>query len=342
MKKKFDLLLVLLFSSVLLLGQFGCSKKQDDLQTVTVYVSEDQVFSEPILKDFEKETGIKVRAVYDTEEAKSTGAMNRLIAEKENPQADVYWANEPIRAEVLKQKGISASYLSLAAKDIPSVFKDPEGYWTGFSARARVLVVNNSVKNKPQSILAYSDPCWKGKAVIANPLFGTTTSQVAALFTIWGDERARAFMNEMKKNGVILSTNNGESADFIAAGEQDFSLVDSDDVINRIRQGKAVTMIYPDQRKEDPGCFIVPNAAILIKGAPHPKTARRLIDYLLSKETERKLAFADCAQIPLHPAVKIPPELKPLSAIKIMPVNYADVAKKLVEIQPFLKAWMGF
>jgi iron(III) transport system substrate-binding protein len=58
------------------------------IQDVVVYVSHDEVFSEPILKDFERETGIRVRAVYDTEETKSTGAMNRLIAEKNNPQAD--------------------------------------------------------------------------------------------------------------------------------------------------------------------------------------------------------------------------------------------------------------
>ena len=50
--------------------------------TVVVYVSHDQVFSEPIVKDFEIDTGVKVRAIYDTEETKSTGAMNRLIAEK--------------------------------------------------------------------------------------------------------------------------------------------------------------------------------------------------------------------------------------------------------------------
>src|SRR5713226_10407769 len=79
---------------------------------VVVYVSHDRVFSEPILKDFEKETRIQVRAVYDTEETKSAGAMNRLIAEKNNPQADVYWANEPIRAEVLRQRGIAAPYVS--------------------------------------------------------------------------------------------------------------------------------------------------------------------------------------------------------------------------------------
>jgi len=57
---------------------------------VVVYVSHDQVFSEPILRDFEKDTGIRVRAVYDTEETRSAGAMNRLIAVKNNPQADVY------------------------------------------------------------------------------------------------------------------------------------------------------------------------------------------------------------------------------------------------------------
>ena len=52
--------------------------------TVVVYVSHDQVFSEPILKDFQRDTGINVLAVYDTEETKSAGVMNRLIAEKAN------------------------------------------------------------------------------------------------------------------------------------------------------------------------------------------------------------------------------------------------------------------
>src|SRR5258705_13948253 len=93
---------------------------------VVVYVSEDQVFSEPILKDFERETGIKVKAVYDTEETKSAGAMNRLIAEKTNPQADVYWANEPIRAEVLRQQGVSVPYLSPSAQGIPEQLRNAE------------------------------------------------------------------------------------------------------------------------------------------------------------------------------------------------------------------------
>src|SRR5438128_210173 len=127
---------LLALTLTLILG--GCASKPGATPstTVVIYVSEDQVFSEPILKDFEKETGIQVKPVFDTEEAKSTGVMNRLLAEKNNPQADVYWANEPVRADVLRQQGISTPFKPATAQQIPDQFKDPQGYWTGFSARA--------------------------------------------------------------------------------------------------------------------------------------------------------------------------------------------------------------
>jgi iron(III) transport system substrate-binding protein len=323
----------------LLLAASACSQKTTTREVV-VYVSEDQVFSEPILRDFEKETGIKVKAVYDTEETKGTGVMNRLIAEKDNPQANVYWANEPIRAEVLKQLGIAAPYFSPNATDISDAFKDPEGYWTGFSARARVLVVNWRVRNKPNSILAYTDPVWKAKAVIANPLFGTTTVQMAALFSLWNDGRVKSFMDDLKKNEVKFSTSNGESADLVASGEFDFSLVDSDDAVNRIRQGKPVEIVFPDQGEDQMGTLILPNTTVLIKGHSRPENGKQLIDYLLSRETERKLAYADCGQIPLHAGVQTPPDVPRMEKVKAMRIDYATVARKMRETQHLLKEWM--
>src|SRR2546423_12337717 len=124
-------------------------------KTVVIYVSEDQVFSKPILKDFERDTGITVKSVFDTEESKSTGVTNRLIAEKDNPQADVYWANEPVRAEALKQRGVSTPYVSASAEGIADQFKDPDHYWTGFSARARVLLVSAGSTITLAGIMAY-------------------------------------------------------------------------------------------------------------------------------------------------------------------------------------------
>lgn len=308
---------------------------------VVVYVSHDQVFSEPILKDFEKDTGIQIRAIYDTEETKSAGAMNRLIAEKSNPQADVYWANEPIRAEVLRQQHIAAPYVSANAKEIPEKFRDNNGYWTGFAARARVIIVRQDANPRPSSVLSYVDPQWRGKTVIANPLFGTTSDQIAALFALWGDPRGRSFMQDLHDNGVKVSPSNGDSADLVARGEFAFGLVDSDDVVNRIKQHQPVDLVYPDQGADGIGCFIVPNAVVLIAGAPHPDAGKKLIDYLLSKDTERKLAVSDAAQIPLHPGVAPPAQLKPIDSIKVMDVNYAEVAAKLQAIQPLLKAWAG-
>ena len=322
----------------------GCAGKPDaaSSRTVVIYVSEDQVFSEPLLKDFEQETGIRVKAVFDTEEAKSTGVMNRLLAEKDNPQADVYWANEPVRADVLRQQGISTPFKPATASQIPDEFKDPEGYWTGFSARARVFVVNRSARAKPSSVLAYVDPKWKGKGVIANPLFGTTTVEMAALFSVWGDERGKEFLSRLKANQIKLSTSNGESADFVASGQFEFALVDSDDAVSRVRQGKPIDMVYPDQGEGEPGVLILPNAVALIRGAPNPENGKKLMEYLVSSESERKLAFAACAQIPLNPGVRTPPEIRPIDQIKSMKVNFADLGAKLQAIQPVLKEWAGY
>ncbi len=289
MPKQIHVVLILLLAVVL------NSCRSASSNTVVVYVSEDQVFSEPILKDFERETGITVKSVFDTEESKSTGVTNRLIAEKDNPQADVYWANEPVRADALKQRGVSTPYVSASAEGIADQFKDPDHYWTGFSARARLLLVNARSTIKPESVMAYTDPSANGRAAIANPLFGTTTDYVA----------------------------------------------DSDDAVNRKKQGKPVEIVYPDQDPNGLGVLILPNAVALIKGSPHAENGKQLIDYLLSKSTERKLAFADCAQIPLHSGVETPPEVRRIEDIKPMRVGYADLARKMDEIQPFLKEWAG-
>ena len=123
-----SLLAILIFSSC------GCKGKKP-AQEVVIYTSLDKVFSQPILEAFEKETGIDVLPVYDSEATKTTGLVNRLIAEKNNPRADVFWNSESGRTIVLKQKGVLAKYVSPSASDIPSQFKDPDGCWTGFAAR---------------------------------------------------------------------------------------------------------------------------------------------------------------------------------------------------------------
>jgi iron(III) transport system substrate-binding protein len=101
-------------------------------------------------------------------------------------------------------------------------------------------------------------------------------------------------------------------------------------------------MVLPDQAADQPGVLLLPNALVLIKGGPNPENGRRLVNYLLSKEAERKLAFEDCAQIPLHRGVQTPAGVPGIEGLKIMPVDIATVARTMERIQPYLKAWAGY
>lgn len=93
------------------MGLAGCEK--DPRPEVVVYTSVDQVFSEPVFRAFERASGVRVRAVHDTEETKSTGVLNRLIAEADNPQADVFWSGDPVRPFLLVDRGLVEPYASL-------------------------------------------------------------------------------------------------------------------------------------------------------------------------------------------------------------------------------------
>jgi iron(III) transport system substrate-binding protein len=146
-------------------------------------------------------------------------------------------------------------------------------------------------------------------------------------------------MASLARNEVRVTASNGESADAVASGEVAFSLVDSDDAVSRMRQGRAVEMIVPDQGEGEIGAFLVPTAVLIVRGAPHPAEARSLVDFLLSPESERMLAEADCAQIPLRAGVPPPGELPAISALRRRAAHYERVAAKLEEIRPFLEDW---
>ncbi|HAV63599.1 MAG TPA: hypothetical protein DCY13_14690, partial [Verrucomicrobiales bacterium] len=73
---------------------------------VTVYTSQDKVFAEKLFEQFTAETGIEVRAVYDSEAVKTVGLTSRLIAERRRPQCDVFWNNEELRTRQLVNEGV--------------------------------------------------------------------------------------------------------------------------------------------------------------------------------------------------------------------------------------------
>ncbi len=309
----------------------GTSAKEAGKEVV-VYTSLDQVFSEPILKDFEKETGIQVRAVYDVEASKTTGMVNRLLAEKERPKCDVFWNSEVGRTIILKTKGALAPYRAPSAKGIPPELMDPEGYWHGFAARARVLVYNTRLvraEEAPRSIFELAKPKWRAKAAMAYPLFGTTATHTAALYVVLGKKEAERFLSALKENGLLIVAGNATVRDMVVEGAIPMGITDTDDAHVAILAGKPIKMVYPDT--EGMGPMLIPNTVALIKDAPHAEEGKRLIDYLLSEEVESRLAFSGSAQMPVRAGVKRPPHVPDLSSMGFMKVDYQKVAERMDE-----------
>ncbi len=203
-----------------------------------------------------------------------------------------------------------------------------------------MLIYNKNLLTKetaPQSIFDLTKKEFKGKVAIANPLFGTTTFHCASLFNTLGDEKAQAFMDSLKKNGVVLASSNGDVKRKVSKGDIACGLADTDDAFGAILAGEPVDMIFLDQ--DSLGSLIMPNTVSLIANSPNAENGKKLIEYLLERETESKLAHS-CAQIPLRAGVKVPDYVPGIERIVPMQIDYSKTAQKLETIQPFLKNWI--
>jgi iron(III) transport system substrate-binding protein len=325
-----------------LIGCRGSDQSESTARTVTVYVSTDRVFSEPVLREYEKRTGVRVNAVYDTEETKSTGLANRLIAEQARPQADVFWSNEPVRTLVLKSRGALSQYQSPSAEGIPPALVDSEGYWTGFSARIRVIAYNTKLvrpDEAPQSIFDLADPKWRGQVAMADPRFGSTSFHVAALYAMAGDAKMDDLFRRLKANDVRVVDGNSVVRDLVARGDVKVGLTDTDDVNVAIEDGQPIAMVLPDAAGL--GVPVMPNMVSLIASAPHPDEGRRLIDYLLSADVEQLLAQSEAVQIPLHAGVRGPKNIPAIETFKPMTLDYTQAATRVEDVTGRLAGILG-
>jgi iron(III) transport system substrate-binding protein len=312
-------------------------------QEVVIYSSVDDEYARPLCERFSQATKIQVKLVPDSEETKSTGLLNRLIAEKSRPQADVFWSGDPVRAAVLQARSAAAPYDSPQSKGLPHECAQPGQLFTAFSARMRVIIFNRNLlagKKPPTSIFDLADPRFRGVGCLANPLFGTTSMHAAALFEVLGEQSAKDYFQRLTRNDVRMLSSNGEVRRRVSLGDFALGLTDSDDANVALKDGAPVGLVLPDQ--EGIGTLLVPNAVVLIAGSPNPSNARKFIDFILSPESEHWLAESDAAQIPLHEGLATPKLFgRPLSGIRLMKVGYQSLAVQLEQLSgAFLEEWV--
>jgi iron(III) transport system substrate-binding protein len=310
--------------TALLLGSFSC-KQSTSRDAVVIYAAQDQVYAEPILREFEQNTGIKVKAVYDSEAVKTTGLANRLLAEHSHPQCDVFWGNEEMRTRQLAAQG---------------VFRETNG-WAAFGSRSRRIVINTNFvaagilpavepgfqpggtsvargegnensdfstisstspggKMPPStagrmpattSLLELTNEIWRAKVALAFPQFGTTATHFHALKQLWGEETWLAWCRALAANKPFILDGNSVVVKFVSRGEAWIGLTDSDDVFAGQREGAPVTMLPINEEQ-----LLIPNVVGVIRNAPHPESAQKLFEYLQRHEVVEKLVQANALE----------------------------------------------
>ncbi|MBX3359070.1 MAG: extracellular solute-binding protein [Phycisphaeraceae bacterium] len=286
---------------------------------VILYSSADPEVLSLIVSPFERATSIKVRSVGDTEATKTTGLVQRLIAEKGSPRADVWWSSEAMGTVQLSNAGILEPYRSEAnERDFPgagwpAALRGHAGNWYGFASRDRVIVYHTG-RTRPGDIgpdlFAIASPAFKGRIGIARPQFGTTRGHVAAIMALHGEETLSRLGASLKDNGVRLYDGNMSVVRAAAAGEIDIGWTDSDDVFAGQRNGwpidavpAHINLAGADAAATPTGVMATPNTAAIVRAGPNPANARRLLDFLISAAGERLLAESDSHNIPARPAL---------------------------------------
>lgn len=286
-------------------------KKAQD-EALTVYCAHDSVYSEKILREFSKTSGIKVIPKFDTEATKSLGLIELIKNEKNNPRCDVFWNNEVLGTMVLKREGVLLPYKGSGYQRIPKNFKDPDGAWTGFGSRLRVYIINKDKLPINEEAIQKAMKSDLKNMAIAKPLYGTTLTHYTCLWREKGEAGLKKQDADWRKHGVKILNGNAAVKDAVTAGGCNFGWTDTDDFFVAFDAGKNVDMLPVKMANGQTIC--IPNSVAIIKGTKREKQAHQLVDFLLSEECELMLANSKARQIPLGPVdeSKLSPEVKKL------------------------------
>jgi len=275
-------MLILLLSLVLVLS--GCANQApsefsrfapEESQRLIIYTSHKQEVYEPIVREFERRTGIWVEIM--------TGGTTELLEKI---------ASGDTQCDLLFGGGIDS--LSVYG-NLFTIYKSPElknvvpsmqgnGVWTPFSALPIVLIYNPKLVrfNPPEGWSSLLDPAWKGKIAFADPAVSASSyTALATMVQALGGEFSTRIMGfHQNLDGRILSSS-GEVIDAVAQGEYFIGVTLEVTAIKGIDEGYDIAMVYPVE-----GTSIVPDGAAIVKNCRHEENAKHFLDFILSEDVQ--------------------------------------------------------
>lgn len=317
----------------------GCMPQKEN--SVVVYSAADREFAAPILSAFARRNeGMDLKIQYDVESTKTVGLVTRIESEASRTRCDVFWNNEILHTLRLEKAGLLRKLSWDIPAKWPASMKSSSGTWVGFAARARILLVNTDllpdVESRPTRVRDLTNPNFAGQCCIASPMYGTTATHMAVLFSQLGADKSKVLFAGIKSNAEVVAGNK-QVAQAVASGKMAFGLTDTDDALVEIAAGMPVEIVFPDQQAAQPGVLRIPNTVAVLKNAPHPIAGASLANYLISEDTEGRLAMGPSGQFPIRPGHTVKSAAQKGASVRWMDVDFGQAAASWDSAMKLLK-----
>jgi len=271
---------------------------------LTVY-SRDRDLAEPLFTQFEKQTGITIRARWGD----PIDLAETIIADGDKSPADVYYGPLSDALGALSAAGRLTRLSDQQLNRVPAQYRSPDGTWVGTSGRAHAVFFNTDkvrADQLPDSILGFADPAWRGR-ISWDPTSRSLRDVVTELRQLEGEDATRTWLQGIQANAPAAIQGAGPIIDVVAAGRiADVGFGSHSYLYSMQADGKARNVAAKFYRgRQQPGGLLNIAGVGIVTGARKQSEARAFVDFLLSPPAQQYIA-TDTYEIPVVKNVTLP------------------------------------
>ncbi len=259
-------------------------------EELVVYSGRSDKFVKPVIKEFTKETGIKVVL----HSAKSTALLNKLKLEGERTRADLYLSNDAGNLQLGSQMGLFQALPKNVVDVIDPKLRAEDDTWVGLSARARVLVVNTEADTSfVKSVFDLADPRLKGRIAVTHSGNGSFIAGVTVYMEAAGVEKTRNWLEGVKENAAGRTFNkHSKVVKAVASGKRAVGLVNHYYIYRYLdkKPNAPIKMVVPDQADGEMGVAWNVAGIAISKYSKKSAAAVKFVEYLVSEKGQKLFA----------------------------------------------------
>ena len=281
-------------------------------ETLTIYSGRSKSLVEPIIKQFQEESGIKVEVSY----AGTTQLAATLLTEGDKSPAALFWAQDAGALGAVTKRAMLEKLPESILTKVPSDFRDADGFWVATSGRARVLAYSPErvkMAELPKSIFDLTQRKWKDRVGWA-PTNASFQAFVTSLRVQVGEEKTEEWLRGMKANGVKKYAKNTPIIEALAAGEIDVGLPNHYYLLRFKKQDADFPVEQTFFKGGDPGNLVNIAGVGLLKSTENKEAALKFVEFLLSAKAQEYFTN-DVFEYPAIEGVTPHASLLPLSEL---------------------------